>query len=132
MYNNIISWSEALSMPVLPTTSYNVHFKECKVTGLINIGFGNIINADKIVAMVTPDSAPSKRLVQTSRENGSVVDATQGRRTRAIIVMDSGHIVLSSLLPDTIAGRFNSAVSETKFGSKLTNDSIAQNNKHGL
>lgn len=78
------------------------------MTKLVNIGFGNIINADKIVTMVTPDSAPAKRLVQNAKEAGSVVDATQGRRTRAVIVMDSGHVVLSSLLPDTIAGRLNS------------------------
>ncbi len=75
------------------------------MTGLVNIGFGNILNAEKIVAMVTSDSAPAKRMVQNAREAGTVVDATQGRRTRAVIVMESGHIVLSSLLPDTIAGR---------------------------
>ncbi|MDD6797799.1 MAG: DUF370 domain-containing protein [Bacteroides sp.] len=78
------------------------------MTKLVNIGFGNVINADKIVTMVTPDSAPAKRFVQNAKEAGSVVDATQGRRTRAVIVMDSGHVVLSSLLPDTIAGRLNS------------------------
>lgn len=78
------------------------------MTKLVNIGFGNIINADKIVTMVTPDSAPSKRLVQTAKEEGRIIDATQGRRTRAVIVMDSGNVVLSSLLPDTIAGRINS------------------------
>lgn len=70
----------------------------------INIGFGNIINTDKVVAIVTPDSAPAKRMVQKAKEDGSVVDATQGRRTRGIIVTEA-HIVLSSLQPDTIAGR---------------------------
>lgn len=82
------------------------------MTRLVNIGFGNIINADKIVTMVTPDSAPAKRMVQSAKENGNVVDATQGRRTRAVIVMDSGHVILSALLPDTIAGRLNSLSKE--------------------
>lgn len=77
------------------------------MTKLVNIGFGNIINADRIVTMITPDSAPAKRLVQGAKESGSVVDATQGRRTRAVIVMDSGHVILSALLPDTIAGRMS-------------------------
>ena len=78
------------------------------MTKLVNIGFVNINNAYMIVTMVTPDSAPSKRLVQTAKEEGRIIDATQGRRTRAVIVMDSGNVVLSSLLPDTIAGRLNS------------------------
>ena len=82
------------------------------MTRLVNIGFGNIINADKIVTMVTPDSAPAKRLVQSAKETGNVVDATQGRRTRAVIVMDSGHVILSALLPDTIAGRLSSLSKE--------------------
>lgn len=72
---------------------------------LINIGFGNVVNSDKIVAIISPDSAPSKRLVQSAKDNNSVIDSTQGRRTRAIIVTDSGHVILSALLPETIAGR---------------------------
>lgn len=71
----------------------------------VNIGFGNIINSDKIVTMVSPDSAPSKRLLQTKREAGMVVDASQGRKTRAFIITDTGYLILSALLPDTIAGR---------------------------
>ena len=71
----------------------------------INIGYGNIINSDRIVAMVSPDSAPSKRLMQNAKENGKVVDASQGRKTRTFIVTDTGHLVLSALQPDTIAGR---------------------------
>ena len=70
----------------------------------INIGFGNIINTDKVVSIVTADSAPAKRLVQKAKEEGNIIDATQGRRTRGIIVTDA-HVVLSSLQPDTIAGR---------------------------
>ncbi|MGN0375109.1 MAG: DUF370 domain-containing protein [Butyrivibrio sp.] len=71
----------------------------------VNIGFGNIINCDKIVTVISPDSAPSKRLLQNSRECGKVIDATQGRRTRAFIVTDTGYLVLSALQPETIAGR---------------------------
>ena len=72
---------------------------------LINIGFGNIVNTAKIIAIVGPDSAPIKRMVQRSKENGTVIDATQGRKTKAVLVMEGGQIVLSALLPDTIAGR---------------------------
>jgi len=76
------------------------------MTQLINIGFGNIVNSDKIVAIIAPDSAPAKRLVQNSKETGKVVDATQGRRTRAVIITDSAHVILSALLPETISGRY--------------------------
>jgi len=76
------------------------------MTQLINIGFGNIVNSDKIVAIIAPDSAPSKRLIQNSKETGRVVDATQGRRTRAVIITDSDHVILSALLPETISGRY--------------------------
>lgn len=72
---------------------------------LINIGFGNLLDANRIVAIVSPDSAPVKRLIQEAREKGHVVDATQGRRTRAVIQMESGHVVLSAIQPETIAGR---------------------------
>lgn len=71
----------------------------------VNIGFGNIINSDKIVTVITPDSAPAKRLVQHAREAGTVIDATQGRRTKGIIVTDRQQIILSALLPETIAAR---------------------------
>ena len=74
---------------------------------LINIGFGNVVNTGKIVAIISPDSAPSKRIVQNSKDSGRVIDATQGRRTRAVIIMDDGHVVLSALLPETIANRFH-------------------------
>lgn len=72
---------------------------------LINIGFGNVVNSDRIVAIISPDSAPSKRLIQNAKDSNSVIDSTQGRRTRAIIITDSGHVILSALLPETIAGR---------------------------
>ena len=79
----------------------------------INIGFGNIINTDKVVSIVTPDSAPAKRLVQRAKEEGNIIDATQGRSTRGIIITDQ-HIVLSALLPDTIATRSKEAATKKK------------------
>lgn len=78
------------------------------MNGLVNIGFGNIINSRKIVAIISPDAAPVKRMVQTAKDNGSAVDATCGRKTRAVIVTESNHLVLSALLPETIANRINS------------------------
>ena len=66
-----------------------------------------MINADKIVAMITPDSAPTKRMVQKAKEESRLIDATQGRRTRAVIFMENDRIVLSALLPDTLSARFN-------------------------
>ena len=73
---------------------------------LINIGFGNLIAAGRLIAVVSPDSAPIKRLIQETRDGGMLIDATYGRRTRAVFIMDSGHIVLSALQPETIANRF--------------------------
>ena len=72
---------------------------------LVNIGFGNMVAASRLVAIVSPESAPVRRLVQDARETGRVIDATYGRRTRAVILMDSDHVVLSPLQPETVAGR---------------------------
>ncbi|MBR5420296.1 MAG: DUF370 domain-containing protein [Lachnospiraceae bacterium] len=72
---------------------------------LIHIGFGNVVNEERIVAIVHPEAAPIKRLVARAREEGKVVDATQGRKTRSVIVMEGQQIVLSALLPETIFGR---------------------------
>ena len=72
---------------------------------LINIGFGNMIAAERIIAIVSPDSAPVKRMIQEARDRKRVIDATQGRRTRAVIQTDSDHVVLSAIQPETIAGR---------------------------
>ena len=72
---------------------------------LIHIGFGNIVNTGKIIAIVSPDSAPIKRMVQKAKETGNAIDATQGRKTKAVLVMENSQIVLSALLPETIAGR---------------------------
>ena len=74
---------------------------------LINIGYGNMVSADRIVTIVSPESAPIKRLVQEARDDGRAVDATYGRKTRAVMIMDSGHIILSSLITDTLAARIN-------------------------
>lgn len=71
----------------------------------MNIGFGNIINADKIIAMITPDSAPAKRMIQKAKEESRLIDATQGRRTRSVIFTENDRVVLSALLPDTLSGR---------------------------
>ena len=73
---------------------------------LINIGFGNMVSAQKVVAIVSPESAPIKRIVQEARDNGVLVDATYGRRTRAVIITDREKVILSALLPETIANRF--------------------------
>jgi extracellular matrix regulatory protein A len=72
---------------------------------LINIGFGNIASANRIISIVSPESAPIKRIIQDARDRGSLIDATYGRRTRAVIVMDSDHVILSAVQPETVANR---------------------------
>lgn len=72
---------------------------------LINIGFGNMVSASRVIAIVSPDSAPIKRIIQDVRERGRLIDATYGRRTRAVVIMDSGHVLLSAIQPETVAGR---------------------------
>ena len=72
---------------------------------LLNIGFGNIVAANRIISIIGPESAPIKRIIQESREKGMLIDATYGRRTRAVVVTDSGHVVLSSIQPETVANR---------------------------
>lgn len=74
---------------------------------LVNVGFGNVVNSNKIISIISPEAAPIKRMVQTAKDNGMAIDATCGRRTKAVIVMESGHLILSALLPETIAGRVN-------------------------
>ena len=75
---------------------------------LVNIGFGNIVAANRIIAIVSPESAPIKRIIQEAREKGVLIDATYGRRTRAVIVVDSGHVILSAVQPETVANRLGS------------------------
>ena len=74
---------------------------------LVNIGFGNIVSAGRIIAIVSPESAPIKRIVQEAREAGRLIDATCGRRTRAVIIMDSDQILLSAIQPETVANRLD-------------------------
>ena len=81
---------------------------------LIHIGFGNIVNTTKIIAIVSPESAPVKRLVQSAKEKGMAIDATQGRKTRSVLVMENSQVVLSALLPETIAGRVQTGQGDTE------------------
>ena len=80
---------------------------------LVNVGFGNMISCDRLIALVGPDSAPIKRMVQEARESGSLIDATYGRRTRTVLIMDSDHIVLSALQPETVAARMGGKETES-------------------
>lgn len=73
---------------------------------LINIGFGNIVSASRVVAIVSPESAPIKRIITDARDRGQLIDATYGRRTRAVIITDSSHVILSAIQPETVANRF--------------------------
>lgn len=74
---------------------------------LVNIGFGNIVSADRLIAIVSPESAPIKRIMQEAREAGRLIDATCGRRTRAVVITDSDHVILSAIQPETIANRLD-------------------------
>ena len=74
---------------------------------LINVGYGNIVNMDKVVSIMRTEAAPIKRMIQVAKDNNMAIDATCGRKTKCILVMDSGHVVLSALLPDTIENRVN-------------------------
>lgn len=78
---------------------------------LINVGFGNLVSDERIVSIVLPESAPVKRIAQEARENGMLIDATYGRKTKSVIVMDSEHVVLSALSPEVIAQRHGSYIS---------------------
>jgi extracellular matrix regulatory protein A len=73
---------------------------------LINIGFGNIVSANRVIAIVSPESAPIKRIITDARDRAQLIDATYGRRTRAVIITDSGHVILSAIQPETVANRF--------------------------
>ena len=79
---------------------------------LINVGFGNIVSANRIIAIVSPESAPVKRSVQEAKDQGRAIDATCGRKTRAVLIMDSDHVVLSAVQPETVAGRFDGDIAK--------------------
>jgi regulator of extracellular matrix RemA (YlzA/DUF370 family) len=85
---------------------------------LINIGFGNIVSANRIIAIVSPESAPIKRIVQDARDRGILIDATYGRRTRAVIVTDSDHVILSAVQPETVAHRLHTKESSDVAGAE--------------
>jgi len=87
---------------------------------LVNIGFGNMVNADKIVSVVSPESAPIKRIIQECKEKGMLIDATHGRRTRAVIITDSDHVVLSYLQAETVANRVEN-------GGTYIDEGVAEN-----
>ena len=79
---------------------------------LVNIGFGNMVSKDRIISIISPESAPIKRMVQEAKDNKTAVDATYGRRTRAVLIMDSGHIILSAVQPETVAGRVDKDIAQ--------------------
>ena len=81
---------------------------------IINIGFGNIVAANRIISIISPESAPIKRIIQEARDKGLLVDATYGRRTRAVVVTDSGHIILSAVQPETVANRLVAQTADTE------------------
>ena len=85
---------------------------------LVNIGFGNMVSIDRLVAIVSPESAPIKRLVQDAKERGTVIDATHGRKTRAVIITDSDLVILTYLYPETVAAR----IEEEETGEEKTNE----------
>jgi len=80
------------------------------INGLVNIGFGNFVNSNRVISILTPDSAPLKRIKEEAKSNKKLIDATHGRRTRAIIITDSDHVILSSIQSETIANRFSGQV----------------------
>lgn len=89
---------------------------------LVNVGFGNMVSCERIVAIVGPDSAPIKRMTQEARDAGALIDATYGRRTRAVLIMDSGHIILSALQPETVSARTNGRETEDSEAEEVGED----------
>lgn len=85
---------------------------------LMNIGFGNMVNTDKVIGIISSDSAPAKRMVARGKEQETLIDATQGRRTKSVIFTENNKIILSALQPETLAGRFNGNVAEVEYDSK--------------
>jgi len=79
---------------------------------LVNIGFGNVVSANKIVSIVSPEAAPIKRIIQEAKDEKKAIDATCGRRTRSVLIMDSGHVILSSVQPETITSRLDKDIAK--------------------
>ena len=88
---------------------------------LINIGFGNVVSAERLVAVISPESAPVKRIITEARENGTLIDATYGRRTRSVIICDSSHVVLSAIQTESIASRLTNEETSTSEGNRIEN-----------
>lgn len=86
---------------------------------LINIGFGNMVNADRLLAIVSPESAPIKRMIQECKEKGTLIDATHGRRTRTVIITDSDNVILTYLQSETVANRINDITDEETAGEEI-------------
>lgn len=84
---------------------------------LINVGFGNMILDERVVALISPDSAPAKRTVAEAKENGRIIDCTSGRRTKSVIITDSDHVILSALVPDAVANRLNGIENDDNGGT---------------
>ena len=82
----------------------------------VHVGFGNILAMNRVIAIVSPNSAPTKRAIQEGRNKGQLIDMTNGRRTKAVIITDSGHIILAALAPETIAGRLRAGRGESVLG----------------
>lgn len=101
----------------------NIEWKGIDFMQLVNIGFGNIVSAERIVAIVSPESAPIKRLVQEARDDKTIIDATYGRKTRAVLIMDSGHIILSAVQPETVGGRIDKNITQEEL-NKLMAETI--------
>jgi extracellular matrix regulatory protein A len=91
---------------------------------LVHIGFGNILAMNRVIAIASPNSAPTKRIIQEARNKGQLIDMTSGRRTKAVIFTDSGHIVLAALAPETITGRFQVSRGGTVIKPELSDDKI--------
>ena len=98
-----MNYNKSVWVDVFSEKDFRRYRKGRIVAKLINIGFGNLVSADRLVAVVGPDSAPIKRMVQEARDRGVLIDATYGRRTRAVLIMDNDHLVLSALQPETVS-----------------------------
>ena len=107
-----MNYNKSVWVDVFSEKDFRRYRKGRIVAKLINIGFGNVVNSDKIIAVVSPEAAPVKRMVQRAKESNRIIDATQGRRTKSVIFTENNKIILSALQPETLAGRFNGNASE--------------------
>ena len=113
-----MNYNKSVWVDVFSEKDFRRYRKGRIVAKLINIGFGNVVNSDKIIAVVSPEAAPVKRMVQRAKESNRIIDATQGRRTKSVIFTENNKIILSALQPETLAGRFNGNASEGDYDTK--------------